>query len=331
MKTFHVQWHITNTCNLRCKHCYHDSYRVSDDLRFPQIQVLFDGLVKFLKKNKYHLTVDITGGEPFFHPDFWQIIQMLENCNHVMQCGIITNGTVLTEKILNQLAGFSKIKVVKISCEGSDKQSFEKIRPFPYEKFLKILELVSMFKFEKLLMFTLLETNSDQISGLFNLVTRFNLDGFIMERFFPMGAGKKLNNFFVTNETWQSTVKQLLTSCGMPDDLMLVAEYRGFKVLRKKNRWELFGAPCIVGKYGCAIMHDGNVFPCRRFVLSIGNALIEPFEKIWMKNPCRTMRRKNLKGNCGVCSIKKCYGCRALAHCIYGDCFAEDPLCFLNV
>jgi len=287
--------------------------------------------VKFLKKNKYHLTVDITGGEPFFHPDFWQIIQMLENCNHVMQCGIITNGTVLKEKILNQLAGFSKIKVVKISCEGSDKQSFEKIRPFPYEKFLKILELVSMFKFEKLLMFTLLETNSDQISGLFNLVTRFNLDEFIMERFFPMGAGKKLNNFFVTNETWQSTVKQLLTSCGMPDDLMLVAEYRGFKVLRKKNRWELFGAPCIVGKYGCAIMHDGNVFPCRRFVLSIGNALIEPFEKIWMKNPCRTMRRKNLKGNCGVCSIKKCYGCRALAHCIYGDCFAEDPLCFLNV
>ncbi|MDP2968527.1 MAG: hypothetical protein Q8P64_04890, partial [Deltaproteobacteria bacterium] len=24
--TFHIQWHITNLCNLRCQHCYQDDF-----------------------------------------------------------------------------------------------------------------------------------------------------------------------------------------------------------------------------------------------------------------------------------------------------------------
>jgi len=328
MKTFHIQWHITGFCNLRCKHCYQETFDASTDLAFPEIQKLFNNLVFFLKKKKFFLIADITGGEPFLHPDFWKILEMLENCKIVRNYGIITNGTLLKPEIHKHLSGFPKLKTIKVSCEGLKQDTFEYIRGISSRKFFSILEMLSGFHGEKLLMFTLLQINADQIPMLFDVVNKYKLDGFIVERFFPIGTGKQLKHFSLSHQTWKDSVKKLLKLCSLPEDLNLVAKYRGFKILRKKNDWEIFGAQCVVGRDGCAIMHDGSVFPCRRFVFNTGNAVDEPFEKIWEKNPCINMKREMLKGICGSCKIKGCYGCRALAYCVSGDIFAEDPLCF---
>lgn len=29
---FYFQWHITEKCNLRCRHCYHDNYTSTNEL-----------------------------------------------------------------------------------------------------------------------------------------------------------------------------------------------------------------------------------------------------------------------------------------------------------
>ncbi|MCM8825305.1 MAG: radical SAM protein [Candidatus Omnitrophica bacterium] len=330
MKTFHIQWHITNLCNLRCRHCYQDAFDASEDISFLQTQKLFENLSYFLKENRLRLTVDVTGGEPFLHPNFWKILMLLEQSNVVEKFGIITNGTLLSNETIKKLNSFKKLKTIKISCEGVEKESYQFIRRLPYEKFLNSLEKLSLFSGEKLLMFTITQINTTQIPLLFEMVNRYNLDGFIVERFFPLGTGKQFKNFVVSKETWADSVRKLLVLCEIENDLRPVAQYRGFKVLRKKNNWRIFGAVCIVGKNGCAIMPDGSVFPCRRFVFNMGNAVTEIFEKIWEKNPCKNIKRKKLKGLCGICKIRNCYGCRALAYCLSGDYLAQDPLCFLE-
>lgn len=297
---------------------------------FPEIKKVFNNLCDFLKKNKTFLTVDVTGGEPLLHPDFWKILEMLEKSENVKNCGIITNGSLLKPDVIKKLNSFSKLKTLKVSCEGIEKNSFKSIRNMPYKRFIDILETFSQFQGEKLLMFTLLETNTSQIPFLFETVSRFSLDGFIVERFFPLGTGEKSKKEFnISRKTWNDSVKHLLRLCKMPQDLNLVVQYRGFKILKNKDGWTIFGARCIVGKDGCAIMHDGSVFPCRRFVFKMGNGANEPFEKILKKNPCGAIKRKMLKGICGICRVRGCYGCRALAYCIYGDYLAPDPLCFL--
>lgn len=330
MKKFHIQWHITNFCNLRCKHCYQEKFDASDDICFTNIQKLFNNLVWFLKKNNYKLTVDITGGEPFLHPVFWDILEMLEKSDVVEKYGIITNGTLLSHDKLKMLNHFSKLKTLKVSCEAVEKASFEYIRNIHYEKFLNILENLLQFHGEKLLMFTLFELNANQIPLLFSTIEKYGLNGFIVERFFPLGVGKQLGNFTLSRKTWKDVTEELLELCGIAWQLDLVSEYRGFKIIRKENRWEIFGAVCVAGKHGCAIMHDGSVFPCRRFPLKIGNAVDEPFDEIWKENPLKKVSRKNLKGICGVCKIRRCHGCRAFAYVICGDYLVEDPLCFLT-
>lgn len=326
---FYVQWHIIEACNLRCKHCYQNSFSPTGMLVGTEIEKLFNNLIQFLKKTNQRLTIDVTGGEPFLHPDFWNICEMLEKNSTVERFGIITNGTLLTKDTLQRITSFSKAKTIKVSCEGSEKEFFEYIRHFSYNRFIDILKLLSLFKGEKLLIFTIMENNSNQISGLFELVEKYGLDGFILERFFPMGKGKQISKFTPLKQTWKNATRKLLALCGFPDDLGLVLEYRGFKVKKDKETWQLFGAPCIAGKSGCAVMHDGTVLPCRRFFFNIGNALYQLFEPIWKNNPCRKVKRKNLKGRCGVCKIRNCKGCRAFAYCIYGDYLKEDLHCFL--
>jgi radical SAM protein with 4Fe4S-binding SPASM domain len=76
-------------------------------------------------------------------------------------------------------------------------------------------------------------------------------------------------------------------------------------------------------------MPEGEVFPCRRFPISIGNLLDRPLKEIWEQSELiRTLRQKeNLKGKCGRCPIRDCRGCRSLAFALTGDYLAEDPHC----
>jgi radical SAM protein with 4Fe4S-binding SPASM domain len=95
---------------------------------------------------------------------------------------------------------------------------------------------------------------------------------------------------------------------------------------------ELFGAPCIVGKDGIALMPDGTVYPCRRFPLKIGNLREEKLEDILATSDVtKKLNNKNyLKGKCKTCIIDSCFGCRALAYSVTGDFLAEDPLCLIK-
>jgi radical SAM protein with 4Fe4S-binding SPASM domain len=76
-------------------------------------------------------------------------------------------------------------------------------------------------------------------------------------------------------------------------------------------------------------MPEGNVFPCRRFPISIGNLLDVPLKHIWEKSEIleKLRRKENLKGKCGSCARKDCRGCRSLALALTGDFLEVDPHC----
>jgi MoaA/NifB/PqqE/SkfB family radical SAM enzyme len=53
--------------------------------------------------------------------------------------------------------------------------------------------------------------------------------------------------------------------------------YPAVKIVNIEGMKEVFGAECIFGKDGFAILCDGTVYPCRRFDFSIGNLLDKNF------------------------------------------------------
>lgn len=328
--TFHIQWHITDNCNLRCRHCYQENFTSEKELLFEKLIIIFSNICEFLEKEKRKLVIDITGGEPFLYSNWWELLQEIVNSKSVKDTGIITNGFFIDTDIINKIEK-NNIKL-KLSIEGVDKEIFEFFRGKNFEKFINICEMVKMVNTEKFLMFTLLEKNWEQIFKIFDFAEKYKFDGVIIERFIPYGLGKKLKKEVISFEKWVLITEFLHKICNLDFNIMDIVEYRGFVVKIKKNEFELYGSECIVGREGIAIMPDGTIFPCRRFPLSIGNLLNEKLEFIWKNSEVlnKIRDKKFLKGKCKNCIIHNCYGCRAIAYSLYRDYLEEDPHCFLN-
>jgi radical SAM protein with 4Fe4S-binding SPASM domain len=330
--TFHIQWHITNLCNLRCIHCYSHDFSKNQDRDFEELKEIFINICDFLKEENKDLVIDITGGEPFLYKEWKEFFSYIYNSPCVKESGIITNGFFIDEEILDFLEDFPEIKL-KISAEAFEKETFEKFRGKEnFEKFIKTLNLLKERNFEKTLMFTLLEQNISEVEKLFDFIKTYKINHFIIERFIPLGEGRKISNQVVSLENWIKTIKILLNKTGLEEDLYPLIPYKGFRVTGENGEFELYGSPCIVGTDGLSVMPDGSVFPCRRFPLKIGNLTEEPLKDIWNNSSVlkKLRDKKNLKGKCHECKIEDCTGCRALAFSMTGDYMAEDPLCILS-
>ncbi len=335
-KTFHIQWHITDACNLRCRHCYQDAFNAKRDLSFGELEKIFSNISDFVRSRGQKLVLDITGGEPFLHRDWKDITLLAARSEIVKELGIITNGSFLNEKNLGFLSGLKNLKAVKISAEGVEKDAYESYRGInTYEKFIVTCETLknSLPKTKKFLMFTLTKVNAGQVPGLFDFIREYGFSGFIVERFIPWGAGRAMQEAVVSAAEWKNVLDVLCKGSGIETDIEDILQYRGFMVrLTSKNNFSIFGAPCIVGIDGLAVMPDGTVFPCRRFPLKIGNLTESSLAEIWENSEVLKQSRNKLllKKNCNCCKIIDCYGCRALAYSLTGDFLEEDPLCLLT-
>ena len=93
-----LHWEITGRCNLRCKHCYYAAGETPGVE--PSLAQCREIIRQLLEANAY--AVDLTGGEPFCRPDFWQLMELLKE-NDIRVDQIFTNGTLVTEDTFRRL------------------------------------------------------------------------------------------------------------------------------------------------------------------------------------------------------------------------------------
>ena len=103
-----VSFSLTNRCNLHCPHCFVSKGR--SDLPFS---LLAKWLVE-LDENGC-LEVGFGGGEPLLHPDFSTICDFVHSRTG-MACTITTNGTLLSEKMVESIRG--NVDFCRISMDG---------------------------------------------------------------------------------------------------------------------------------------------------------------------------------------------------------------------
>ena len=78
---FYFQWHITNECNLRCRHCYQESY-IKENIDITRLTEIADQLCNALNKWKKKGSFSITGGEPLMNSEIlFQLLDHLETRN----------------------------------------------------------------------------------------------------------------------------------------------------------------------------------------------------------------------------------------------------------
>jgi radical SAM protein with 4Fe4S-binding SPASM domain len=327
---FYIQWHITNLCNLRCQHCYQDDFSKKSDLDWAGLEKVCDNLLNTMREWGKTACIHLTGGEPLLKPDLLPLLTHLDRHSIVEELGIITNGLTIDQEIMRRLSGFSKLKKIKISLDGGDAETNDSIRQKgAFDKVMQNLPLIKEGgRFEILFMLTIMKRNFRSLPSLFRLCHNIDIDGLIIERFIPLGRGRKVMDEVLSKEEWKEMVGMLADFISTEEENSFFP-YQAFQISFSGGEPELLGAPCVIGVDGLCVMPEGNVFPCRRFPISIGNLLETPLKQIWEESDIlkKLRRRENLKGKCGRCEMKDCRGCRSLALALTGDFLEEDPHC----
>ena len=329
---FHFQWHITNLCNLRCEHCYQDDFSKKRDLDWSELKKISDNLLNTIKEWDQKACIHVTGGEPLLRPELFHLLDHLDQQSEVEELGIITNGLLMDRERMIKLSDFPKLKKIKISLDGADAETNDAIRSKgAFEKVMQNLSLIRREKrFEIILMFTVMKKNFRNLPFFFKLCQDNGIDGLIIERFIPLGKGRGITSEVLRKEEWNEMIGMLVRFFSIEGEENSLPPYQAFQISFTGEEPELLGAPCVIGVDGLCIMPEGNVFPCRRFPISIGNLLDQSLKQIWESSELleRLRRKENLKGKCGRCEMKDCRGCRSLALALTGDHLEEDPHCW---
>ena len=156
--------------------------------------------------------------------------------------------------------------------------------------------------------------------------------------FVPRGAGAKHRGLLLTRESMEKLVHPALTA----NELAYISFTPFFASPEKLAEvWELdgvriAGVGCQAGRSFAAVSTEGEITPCVQLLdsgVSCGNVRDSRLSEVLDSHPVFTglKSREKLGGKCGRCRYKmSCGGCRALAHYVNGDLFAEDPTCFFE-
>ena len=101
---FAFQWHITDECDQRCKHCYifsEDNCKKTDAMNWEQMRETFYNCLDFCEVYKRLPYFYITGGDPILHRHFWRLLALLKE--HEIPFTIMGNPFHLTDKICQRL------------------------------------------------------------------------------------------------------------------------------------------------------------------------------------------------------------------------------------
>ncbi|RJT32604.1 radical SAM protein [Mesorhizobium waimense] len=122
----HVDFNLTNRCNLACRHCHASSGE-------PLLAELGTADVMRIVDSLYHLgvlSIAFAGGEPLVRPDIAEILRYAAALPG-MSVSVITNGLSLTPALRAKLAPIKNNLTINVSIEGSTAENFGRLRQSP--------------------------------------------------------------------------------------------------------------------------------------------------------------------------------------------------------
>ena len=120
-----IAFHLTDRCQLDCKHCLRDPSQKPADLPLDLIESVLDQ-VKRLHGTSH---VSLTGGEPTLHPQFLEVTDAI--AERGMTWHMISNGRSfgwLMKSVAGRPARQRAMKHVYFSLDGADEPTHDRIR-----------------------------------------------------------------------------------------------------------------------------------------------------------------------------------------------------------
>ena len=184
----HMSVELTNVCNLRCKHCYRDAdFRgsfIQKDKLFKTIDLLHE---------KGLSLIELTGGEPLLHPDFFEILAYAVNTLELV--AVLTNGTLVDEKFVEKIKPFKDKIVVGVSIDSSTPDFHDQFRgkKGSWEKSCKAVSMLSEAGIMTRVAMSVAPENMEDVENMLLLSKKIGAMAFSYSLIMPFGRGASVN------------------------------------------------------------------------------------------------------------------------------------------
>jgi selenobiotic family peptide radical SAM maturase len=320
---FTLQWHVTQACDLHCKHCYDRSSR--SQVTLDQAVRILDDLHAFCKDRNVSGAISFTGGNPLLHPEFTGIYRA------AAERGFTTAilGNPVGQERIAELISIQMPAFYQVSLEGLREHNDSVRGPGHFDRIVAFLEVLQGLKVSSMVMLTLTNENIGQVLPLAE-VLRKKTDAFHFNRLSAVGEGANLK--LPDPRQYRSFLRSYLDAArtnpvmGIKDNLI--------NIILQDQGMPLFGG-CT--GYGCgaafnfmSLLADGEVHACRKFPSPIGNILRQNIAQIYDSDQARRYRKGSRAcQNCGIRPV--CGGCLASTHSHGLNVFEDkDPFCFIQ-
>jgi len=333
---FHTLYlEATRKCNFACINCSSGSQykdKIEEDLSYDNL--MYRILIPARKLGTKN--IDFSGGEFLLREDAFDILAKTNELG--FSIGILSNGSTLTEKVLNKIDKIlGRNVIISLGINSFDDNNKES-RQSSKEYFLNVLNRLEKHH---------LTVNVSVTMGSFNCETFHQTLKNINELHLPFNRVPYSPRNSV-NSDWMFN-KDMMKNYLHP---ALREFYKGYVsyvpfFLNPKDYKQYSGQDekmqyvptnpsvgCWVGSF-YAINPKGDVAPCPLVSdhVSGGNVLKQDLYDILYKSELFTkiVVRSNLEGECGKCKFRfTCGGCRVYSYYLTGNIFASDPTCFIK-
>jgi len=316
---FFVQFHLTERCNLACRHCY-QSGPVSE-MNYEEVcgavadvKTAIEGWAKDYEMD-VSPSLHFTGGEPLLRQDLFSILRYAWGCG--FSISLMSNGTMIDRLVAEQLKA-AEVADVQISLDGLESVHDSLRGRGAFQRALGGITSLIDEGVETNINLTVSRINMNQAGQLVALAEELGVSGIAFSRLVPSGRGKLLADQVLTTQEvaafyndlrqYRNKTEVVVTS---RDPLAAIADLDG-----DIPQTDLPMGGCAAGMFGVTITADGTVMPCRRMDLSIGNIKTDRFRDLWADSPVlwQLRTRTDYHGGCEKCRYwPVCRGCRAIA------------------
>lgn len=322
-KTFTLQWHLTNACELRCSHCYDRSHRKV--LTVDRALAALDEFEAFCGAKGVAGNVCLTGGNPFLYPHFMTLYQAI--AGRRMPISIL--GNAVTPGQIRAITQVAHPTYFQVSLEGLRAHNDSVRGAGHFDRTVAFLPILRTAGIRAHVMLTLTKDNIDQVVPLADYL-RDRADRFTFNRLSQAGTGESLDlpdkTSYIDFLRQYSIASRENPVIFFKDGLFNIFRYH-FKRRRVRG---CTGFGCGAAFNFVALLPDGEVHACRKFPSRIG-AIGETSFKAILDSPLAKRYRKGTRG-CSGCPVRTvCGGCMAVVHGSGKDVFRDrDPFCFMK-
>lgn len=324
---FVMQWHIGEACNLKCLHCYQECH-VPVQLEYKQLLDILDQYKTLLKKLNVRGHINLTGGEPLCSPYFYDLLKIFKQDCELYSFSILTNGTLITQEVAKKIASYNP-EYVQVSLEGGRRTNDYIRGKGVYKKVAQAIRYLKDAGVFVSVSFTATKLNYKEFPKAVRLARRCKVDNVWSDRYIPLGD-KDLDLQLSKEETAEyleimASVRIKLTR---KNSSTRISMYRALQFLKTND----YAYRCTAGDSLLTVMENGDLVPCRRMPIVVGNLLKESMYDLYVESPLlKSLRENQIPDDCKGCEHETfCRGgLKCLTYANYKDLNHKDVGCYL--